>query len=138
MTTPLRVGFTGTQRGMSGPQTSAVRRHLGQCFKFAGPDQPEFHHGDCIGADAQAAQIARDLGYRVVGHPPVVAAKRAFFPSDVERRPEAYLVRNREIVDAVEFMLATPGEAREVLRSGTWSTIRYARQRGVPGVIIRP
>lgn len=41
--------------------------------------------------------------------------------------PKPYLVRNKDIVNASEGMLAAP-RGPEELRSGTWSTIRYARK----------
>lgn len=98
----------------------------------------DFHHGDCIGADNQAAKGARLAGFRIIGHPPAVSAKRAFFPSD-ELWPVAdYLVRNRAIVNQSQEMLATPGEMTEQLRSGTWSTIRFARRIGKPCHVILP
>ena len=45
--------------------------------------------------------------------------------------PKPYLDRNRDIVDACEVLLATP-DGPERLRSGTWSTVRYARKIGKP------
>jgi hypothetical protein len=46
--------------------------------------------------------------------------------------------RNRKIVDVVEVLLAVPFEDAEVLRSGTWATVRYARRVRRTTVIIRP
>jgi len=37
-----------------------------------------------------------------------------------------YLERNRYIVDLTDMLIATPNTEYMVLRSGTWSTIRYA------------
>lgn len=126
------VGFTGTQRGMTEAQWCA----LWPLLLCRAPG--EFHEGDCIGADEQAAGMAREAGFRVVGHPPVVQAKRAFFPVDEWRPAALYLERNHNIVDACEVLLATPGEFVEQLRSGTWATIRYARRVGRPTLVIFP
>jgi len=35
-------------------------------------------------------------------------------------------------------MIATPGEVDEQLRSGTWSTVRFARKQGKPVHVILP
>lgn len=130
------VGFTGTQCGM----TSRQKERL--CAKLIELDVTEFHHGDCIGADEQADNIARTIGgIVIVIHPPNNDSKRAF----CERRglskvcePKPYLDRNHDIVDESEMMFATPGQRIEQLRSGTWATIRYARKVKKPGVILLP
>jgi len=44
--------------------------------------------------------------------------------------PTPYLSRNRAIVDETEMLIATPAEFTEQQRSGTWSTVRYARACG--------
>lgn len=96
----------------------------------------EFHHGDCIGADFEAAHIARKLGYTIVCHPPTIDAKREFFPSDVTFPALPYLARNKAIVNATEVLFAAPKETEEVIRSGTWATVRYARKVGKPVYIL--
>jgi hypothetical protein len=128
----MNVGFTGTQRGMTASQWLS----LFYLLRVRGPD--EFHEGDCDGSDAQAAFLARHVGFRIIGHPPDNDAKRAFFPADEWREPLPYLERNHKIVLASQEMIATPGEFEEVLRSGTWATIRYARRVGRPLHVIYP
>lgn len=96
------------------------------------------HHGDCIGADADFHQLARVGGMRVIGHPPIKDVKRAFTVCDELREPKDYLVRNRDIVNESDYMIFTPQEDDEVLRSGTWSTARYAYAQGKPGTIVFP
>jgi hypothetical protein len=86
-----------------------------------------FRHGDCVGADAQAHAMAKADGFRVVIHPPSDDSKRAFCQGDAVLAPPPYLVRNRRIVDASGVLVATP-QGDEELRSGTWSTVRYARK----------
>lgn len=118
------LGFTGTQNGMRLEQRNALRRLLRQL-------QPnEFHHGDCIGADEQAHRIVRKVApnCRIVIHPPSNPSKRAWCEGDVILPEKDYLVRNRDIVNVSTEMVATPYERIEQLRSGTWSTIRYARK----------
>lgn len=127
----MRVGFTGTQRGMTANQWQTL-------YLLLIARKGEFHEGDCIGSDAQAAWLARHCGFHIIGHPPTNTSKRAYFPSDEWRPAAPYLERNRAIVDASEEMIATPGEFEEQLRSGTWATIRYARRVGRPLHVILP
>lgn len=96
------LGFTGTQRGMTIPQI----RSVGRITIYLQPKRA--HHGDCVGADAQFAVIARMAGATIVGHPPIKDGKRAFFPSDEEWDPKDFLVRNQDIVDVSDLMLGTP------------------------------
>lgn len=122
----MKVGFTGTQRGM----TPIQRVEFTSALLVLGEDDTPniLHQGDCIGADANAALIGRELGFSIVSHPPILAVKRAFFEADVTMPQRDYISRNHDIVNAVEYMLATPGEMIEQLRSGTWATIRYAKK----------
>lgn len=126
----MRIGFTGTQHGMSAIQKLELVDIL-TIIMTETPDS-EFHHGDCIGADAEAAIIAARLNFIVVGHPPNITTKRAFFKSDLTVPALPYLARNKKIVDSCQLLIAAPNEDIEVLRSGTWSTVRYARKTNVP------
>jgi hypothetical protein len=142
------VGFTGTQRGMTEIQRLQVRHTLATLTRLP----YVVHHGDCVGADSDFHDLVmprRTVCDRVVIHPPEIDAKRAHciarWASNFitvqhvqELAPKPYIVRNHDIVDASDFMIATPGEREEQLRSGTWATIRYARKRGVPLRIIYP
>ncbi len=130
------VGFTGTQRGT----TPWQRTKLAELLRELGAT--DFHHGDCVGADAEAHAIAVGLGCRIHLHPPTDPSKRAFCvmrPNvDVTHRSRAYPDRNQDIVDETVILIATPGESKEKLRSGTWSTVRKARRRRRPITIILP
>lgn len=123
-------GFTGSQNGMTQPQRQAVYSMLAVGGAL--------HHGDCVGADAQAHVIARQHGLWIVGHPPNRDVKRAFSTFDEVREPRAYIERNHVIVDECELLIATPDGYVEQLRSGTWATIRYARKIGRLRRIIYP
>ena len=46
------------------------------------------------------------------------------------------LVRNRNIVRAVDIMIAAPATDKEELRSGTWATVRYCRQARKPVIML--
>ena len=67
-----------------------------------------FHHGDCKGADAAAAYLARKIGYYVVAHPPDIKTYRAFVNSHEEVPQKPYLERNRHIVEASNLILSVP------------------------------
>lgn len=129
------IGFTGTQRGMTSLQMTGVE-HLLWSGKESGAEY--FHHGDCIGADAEAHYFAERDGYWITTHPPINPSKRAFCVGNAERDCFEYLTRNHHIVDECELLIACPGEKEEQLRSGTWATIRYARKKLRRLVIIFP
>ena len=119
------VGFTGTRIGMTERQmveldlilTNLVYRG----YAYA-------HHGDCVGADSEFHSLAKKHGYKVVIHPPSNWGLRAQCDGDELRSPLPYLERNHEIVRSCDIIIATPKERIEVMRSGTWATIRFARK----------
>ena len=126
----MKVGFTGTQAGMSAAQLSRLKERL------VALRPTEFHHGDCIGADAEACFIAIDLGIKTIAHPPENSRKRAFTPSEIILPVKPYMERNHDIVDSVDLLLVAPKTNQEVLRSGTWATWRYAFARDLPNEIL--
>lgn len=128
----MKVGFTGTQRGMSNKQAWEFFNQLVLLMPS------EFHHGDCVGSDAEAHKKARHLMARIIKHPPENKRKQAFMLADESRPYAPYLVRNKNIVNETQFLIVTPGEMEEKLRSGTWSTVRYARKLGHEIRIIFP
>lgn len=91
----------------------------------------EFHHGDCIGADAQAQTIVETfVGYdRIWIHPPIISTKRAWCRGEHILPVRPYLKRNHDIVDYCDILIACPRTSNEEMRSGTWATIRYARSK---------
>jgi len=58
--------------------------------------------------------------------------------ADEYRNPQDYLVRNQDIVNECDVLVATPKENNEVLRSGTWATIRRATKAKKPVLIVNP
>jgi hypothetical protein len=126
----MKIGFTGTRQGM----TPAQRESLRSLLDGAG----ELHHGDCVGADAEAHELARELGMEVVIHPPKADTMRAWKPSDHICEPKAFLARNRDIVRDTEMLIATPSHETEQQHSGTWSTVRFARKLGRQVLVILP
>lgn len=130
----MKVGFTGTLLGMTDEQCQNLTDLLQNddiCPQVDGIAN-EFHHGDAIGADANAFAIATYLGWRTIAHPCDLEHKRAFTPSDIVMPVRRPLARNWIIVHSVDVLAAAPLSHNEVTRSGTWSTIRYARDAGIP------
>lgn len=137
------IGFTGTRSGMTPSQKTAVVRILERCgSKYGSLDgHPLVGHGDCKGADEEFDEIARTL-----------QCVRHIFPSNLEQTrahcekrgaieislPAPPLTRNVWIVDRSFVLIATPRESVEVLRSGTWATIRRARKSNVRLLLVTP
>lgn len=120
----MKIGFTGTQSGMTDAQKTAFKSLILE-YK-----PTEFHHGCCIGADEQAHQICIDCNVPIIIiHPPINTSKQAtcvLRDSDKMLEPKDYLIRNHNIVNSVDLLIATPKEAIMQQRSGTWATYRYA------------
>lgn len=130
----MKIGFTGTQMGMSQNQQIIFCRMVQETLKIT-----EFHHGDCIGADKQVHDIVKDYTskIRVVIHPPDNNTKRAYCSGDEIRLPQPYIQRNHNIVDETDGLIAIP-YGPEIRRSGTWATVRYARKLKKMIYIINP
>lgn len=130
----LHIGITGTRSGLNELQYSELIKFLMAAFEPGAI----FHHGDCIGVDVEAAWVAREIGYKIVGHPPIKKILRGYFDDDETRPEKNYLARNRDIVDESFVLLVIPKEMEPVIRSGTWSTQRYAEKNSKPFVVIWP
>lgn len=131
----LEVGFTGTQVGLGRRQQAALSNFL---YRLSREWLVTLHHGDCIGADREAHLLALGLGMRIVVHPPSVPDKRAWCEGDEILPEDDYLRRNKKIVHASDLLVACPHQAEEKLRSGTWSTYRYAKRIERPRFLIFP
>jgi hypothetical protein len=132
----IKIGFTGTKKGMKLEQLKVledVLTKLRSSYDFL-----EFHHGDCKGSDAQAHDLAMNLGFKVVIHPPKNPKTRAFCKGHEIREEKDYSVRDHDIVDECDEMIVVPKLRKEELRSGTWATYRYAKKRGKSCSIIFP
>lgn len=131
----MKVGITGTREGMNGHQFVLVRDFLSRHYC----DGAEFHHGDCVGVDAEAAVLAKALGYRIVSHPgPTIDGLRAFVECDESREPTSHFKRNRTIVDACDVLLVVPLQTEHQSRGGTWYTHDYAKKVNKPYHVIWP
>jgi hypothetical protein len=133
-----RIGFTGTAEGLTEMQKGKLKKLL---YDVYGP--AELHHGDCVGADAQAAAIAWKEGLDIIVHPPDDPKLRAFkLPATEVRKEKPYLTRNRAIVKETQWLIACPHGMVEPPRGrrgeGTWWTVNYARDKHRRVVIVWP
>lgn len=134
----FKVGMTGTKLGMRREQLDAFDQLLGR-FAPQFHHNREFHHGDCVGADDMGANLAYKWQFYIVSHPPISDRYRAF--NDLFDREEPkleYLERDRKIVEVSDVLLAAPHTPYEIIRSGTWTTVRYAREKKIPIYIVLP
>lgn len=136
--TDFVVGVTGTELGLSDRQMASLWWVL-DVIKPRG-----LRHGDCVGVDAQAAQIADSLNIPTFSHPgfspkyPDTTRFRAFHKSTTIYEPKPFLERDDDIARNVALLIACPLESKEELLSGTWATIRYARKAETPRIILLP
>lgn len=130
------IAFTGSLDGMSARQVLALAHFLSNAFR----EISAFHHGDAIGADQQAHKIAVNCRIPVIIHPCDVEHKRAYCtegdPIILGVKPP--IVRNHDMVKTSDLIIAGPTTLQARLRSGTWSTIRYAREMVKPVMILDP
>jgi hypothetical protein len=135
----MNVGFSGTQSGMTPAQTLAVKGLL-EGMLSVGP--VTVHHGACIGADRQVHNLCVDLGIGLEVYPSdsgiKVARECLATPGVVVHPPKAPLLRNHDIVDASEVLVAAPKSGREARRSGTWATVRYTRKQAKRTILVLP
>lgn len=122
----MKLGFTGSRFGMTPKQKDKMHELL---LWYA--DATWFSHGDCLGADAQAHGLVREILPKCKIHtmPAGNGSWRAWCAADVTDPDAPALVRNRKIVNSSDVMFATPYEDEEMLRGGTWSTVRYSREK---------
>lgn len=147
----MTIGFTGTQSGLTNFQKSMIEVIL----KAEGCDHFIHGDCIGADSQACRIVVMNEI-HRITIFPPDNPNKRAweFNPKkdtnkkweweeqiiwnetvnprqeikiQVRWAPRApYLERNKHIVDNCEMMIACPKEPEHTVRSGTWSTIRYA------------
>ncbi len=143
----MHLGFTGTRKGLQQPQFIALGNALKTLVEtFIEQDYKHisWHHGDCVGADKMFHDLINYYKFfknttdLIHIHPPQEDRYRAYCKGNVMHEEKPYLARNRDIVDLSDGLVACPDSKIELLRSGTWSTVRYARKQHGNIVIIYP
>lgn len=130
----IKIGVTGTRDGMNKTQLTDLSALLKSKFTAGS----EFHHGDCVGVDVEAAKVAKELGYRIICHPPEEEKLRGYFESDEYRTPDSYFARNRDIVNDTSMLIVIPYQDSPQRKGGTWYTHNYAVKVGKPVNILYP
>lgn len=130
------VGFTGTRKGMSIPQTISVRGILLDRTLVIKPEGLRwFHHGNCIGADFEATLEALKFRYKIYRHPPLDRSMEAQdLHFDAEDPRYSYHGRNQRICMVSNTLIAAPYDLQQ--KGGTWWTINCARRIGLLRFIV--
>jgi hypothetical protein len=132
----MRIGVTGTRAGATKAQLDSLAGYL------VWHNATRLAHGDCLGVDAQACRLARDLFGKTVSivcYPPTENRWRAFYEDNDSTFPALpYLERNRLIVDSSDRLVALPKEMAQRYKGGTWFTVRYAKGQNKPVTILWP
>lgn len=137
------VSVTGSEVGPFPAQGEALvglwaplRRQLGRPVTLS--------HGDCVGVDVWSAGVAEFLGWETEAYPWDRPGwhnpKRGYHRSSVIHRPNPDpMDRNWTLARvAIDGLYALPETKHEVMRSGTWSTVRRARKLGRKITLVLP
>ena len=124
------IGFTGNRFGLTENQKKEIRTIFDTYQNIT------LYHGDCIGADTMFHELCVEYKknninkiINVIIFPPDDDKLRGFNKSDIIMPPKPYLKRNEDIVNKCNVLIACPiDKNKEILRSGTWTTIRKARK----------
>ena len=136
----MKIGVTGTRSGMNEHQKAELMHFMKLTVSaFAlNNESVEVHHGDCVGVDVEFAELAKELGFKTICHPPEKNELRAFHKSDEIREPKSYFARNRNIVDECDLLIVIPYQDSHQKSGGTWYTYDYAVKKQKPTHVIFP
>jgi len=136
----MKIGFTGTRKAITKKQIETLLNTLRK-YKIE-----EAHHGGCVGADSVFhLSIKNEDAKNIVVHPGDEEQYDTYSLKALGEKPDwkvldtkPYLERNKDIVDCSDLLIVMPSTFKEELRSGTWSTYRYAKKKGKEIIIIYP
>ena len=141
----IHIGISGSRDGCTPAQLTTLCNYL-KAFAAAYRDVCKtmtFHHGDCVGVDAAAHDVAFAYGYKIIVHPPENSSKRAFKNGHIILSEKPYLIRNKCIVANSDIVFILPKD-REFpnfntnVRGGTWYTYRDAIKNDRDVIVIWP
>lgn len=130
----MHLSITGTRKGLTEAQFDVAKQFIieDDCIEV-------LHEGDCAGVDQQVTLMFQDIAPEiwVVCHPAIRVGTRAYGEYDEIREGKGPLIRDQDMVDEGDYLWAFPC-SEEIVRSGTWTTVRMARKKGIPITIIMP
>ncbi len=146
----MHIGITGSRNKLPDAQLETLYRVL---TSFAYRDgnvndsQIVLHHGCCTGADEHAHKLMSLIkGTIIVGHPGKDARGNSPYLMDMSSTifgricpRKLYNERNRDIVNESDLLIACPAypeNDKRSQRSGTWQTVRIARNIDRPVICI--
>lgn len=132
----MKLSFTGTREGMTDDQLDT----LYAWFMFCKDEIEEAHFGLCRGADVQFYHmlLAVKPDAYIVGHPCDLIEQQVHLPCHEIRFVKPPITRNHDMVDETDTLISTPATFKNVLRSGTYSCLRYAASKDKDLNIILP
>lgn len=130
----MHLGITGTRNGLTRAQFDVILTFITEDYTIT-----HLHQGDAIGVDYELTCMFQEIVPKVIiiRHPPINDRYQAFGPYDETWAEKWYLDRDQDNVDESDYLWGCP-KGTEILRSGTWATIRYARTAGIPITIVMP
>lgn len=132
------IGITGTRDILYVEDNRQIKLHH-MLYSLKVLSEAEYlHHGDCLGVDAMSHDASKELGYKIVIHPPLTRAHQAFkFGCHELRQAQGYKKRNQAIIDASDILIALPKNKNDIdPRSGTSMTINMAKRKGIPIILL--
>ena len=120
------IAFTGNRYGLSKDQKDGIINILDTFQNMT------LYHGDCIGSDTNFHDLCVEYKknninkqINIIIFPPDDDKLRGFNKGDIVMPVKPYLKRNEDMVKKCDILIACPiDKNKEILRSGTWATIR--------------
>ena len=141
----INIGFSGSRKINEEDAVLHVQRILNEIYlQYA--REAHIITGGCIGVDAIVARVATGL---LLEHTVILPEKRGLvdkywsvYCTQYVEHIGTYKERDAEIVKRSEILFAFPScdekdAEGNYTRSGTWMTVRLARQKGIPTSITK-
>lgn len=127
------IGFAGTHM----PLTLDQRRSILSIFRAALSTVPlvQFHHCDRAGAEAEAHEIAMDVGLHVVTHPHSKALYSAGTVGHENRPAWPSLRATEDMVNESHLILTAPRIPGDVIN---WAAVSFAKAKRKAHICIAP
>lgn len=130
----MRYGFVGSVAGMTSAQLARVRA----IFCDSNTRCDELHHTDSLGADAEAHDIADELGAMIIAHPSTDSTRRSLCMADVEMRPTSIVDARKRVIESCDVLVVASGNEQAVANAGPWMAANLAKRMGRDVIVIMP